>query len=334
MNPAAMNPGGPGSTGDGRLGARADLWVVGNVLIDLMMKGVSKLPAWGEEVLASGRTEQIGGQGANLARAAVRLDVTTELAAAVGDDEAGTSIRETLGSEGVGTGALKIVPGRTAYAVAAVRPDGERAFITDLGRSAGFTIEDLAQHEQAIQSSRALALVGTSNLPGIDLHAAAGFLQRARDGGALTVFDPGWGDEITPGGELDEILRVTDVFLPNLDEGQALTGQRDVEAVLRALRDRCPGTVIVTCGEEGSATLDGDTVVLVEPLSVEVDNAVGAGDVFAAGVISGLLDEGDPVSAMVRGTAATASYISRSQDRYEAIGQWRELASGVAIGRA
>ena len=42
--------------------------MVGNVLIDLMMKGVPEIPRWGEEVLATGRSEQIGGQGANLAQ--------------------------------------------------------------------------------------------------------------------------------------------------------------------------------------------------------------------------------------------------------------------------
>ncbi|HEX4034476.1 MAG TPA: carbohydrate kinase family protein [Solirubrobacteraceae bacterium] len=310
---------------------QTDLWVVGNVLIDLMMKGVPELPTWGEEVLATGRSEQVGGQGINLARAAARLGLSTELAAVVGDDASGDLIRATLEAEAIGAHALKTETGSTAFAVAVVRPDGERAFITDLASSASFGVEDLKQHEDAILGSRSLALVGTSNLPGIDLVAAASLLKRAQAHGVLTVFDPGWGDEITAGSKLDPIFQVTDVLLPNLDEARALTGQHDVGATLKALGERCPGTVIVTCGEEGSATRDGDTLVRIEPLAVEVDNAVGAGDVFAAGVISGLLDDGDAVAAMVRGTAATASYISRSEKRYEAIGDWRALASEVKI---
>jgi ribokinase len=311
----------------------ADLWVVGNVLIDLMMKGVPEMPRWGEEVLASGRSEQIGGQGANLARAAVRLGLSIELAAVVGDDAPGRRIRATLEAEGIGARALKTATGRTAYAIAAVRQDGERAFITDLGASASFSVDDLNRHEKAILNSGALALVGTSNLPGIDVAAAASLLERVRSRGVLTVFDPGWSDDFTSGRKLDQILQATDVLLPNLDEARALTGQRDMRATLRALGDRCPGTVIVTCGEEGSVTLDGDALVTVEPLPVDVDNAVGAGDVFAAGVISGLLDDGDPVAAMVRGTAAAANYISRSEKRYETIGDWRDLASEVKIRR-
>jgi ribokinase len=316
-------------------GARGhtDLWVVGNVLIDLMMKGVPEIPRWGEEVLATDRSEHVGGQGANLARAAVRLGLSTELAAVVGDDGSGARIRETLEADGVGADALKVVAGRTAFAIAAVRQDGERAFITDLATSASLSVEDLNQHEEAIGRSRAIALVGTANLPGINMAAAASLLERAQTRGVLTVFDPGWGDAITSGSQLDQILQVTDVFLPNLDEARALTGQRDLQATLRALGARCPGTVIVTCGEDGSAILEDDKLAVVEPLTVEVDSAVGAGDVFAAGVISGFLDDGDPVAAMVRGTAAAANYISRSDERYDAIGGWRDLASQVEIRR-
>lgn len=313
--------------------SRTDLWVIGNVLIDLMMKGVPEIPRWGEEVLATGRSEQTGGQGANLARAAVRLGLSTELASVVGDDEPGARIRETLEADGIGADALKVVAGQTALAIAAVRQDGERAFITDLATSANLSVEDLNRHEDAIHRSRAIALVGTSNLPGINLSSAASLLQQAHARGVMTLFDPGWGEGITSGRDVDAILRVTDMFLPNLDEAEALTGRRDVGAALRLLRDRCPGTVIVTCGEEGSATLDGETLVMVEPLPVKADNALGAGDVFAAGVISGSLDDGDPVAAMVRGTAAAANYISRSEERYEAIGDWRNLASQVKIRR-
>ena len=326
------NPGrGPTDLNPGR--GPTDLWVVGNVLIDLMMKAVPEIPRWGEEVLATGRVEQIGGQGANLARAAVRFGLSTMLATVVGDDRAGARIRETLMADGVGGDALRVVPGQTAFAVAAVRQDGERAFITDLGCSASLAVGDLLEHAPAIRDSRAIALVGTSNLPGIDLASAARLLAEARNRGAVTFFDPGWGPDISSERGLDDVLQATDVFLPNRDEAQALAGHRDIRAILEALRRRCPGTVIVTCGDEGSVTLDGDAPLMVEALPVQVDNAVGAGDVFAAGVISGFLDDGDPVAAMIRGTAAAASYISRSEERYEAVGAWRDLVSDVSVRR-
>ncbi len=218
---------------------RTDLWVVGNVLIDLMMKGVAEMPRWGEEVLATGRSEEVGGQGANLARAAARFGLVTQLTAVVGDDGPGTRIRETIEAEGIGIEGFKVVSGQTALAIAAVREDGERAFITDLGSSTTLSAEDLARQQDALHTSRAIALVGTSNLPGIDLAAAAALLTEAQGRGVLTVFDPGWGDGITSGKGVDEILQASGVFLPNRDEAEALTGRRPDRRHPR----RAPGTL-------------------------------------------------------------------------------------------
>lgn len=221
-------------------GAVVDLCVVGNVLIDLMMDGLTALPRWGEEVLSHGRAEAVGGQGANLARASAQLGCRTSLIAAVGDDAPARRIRDALQTDGVVTDRLEVLPGPTALAVAAIRTDGERAFITDLGASARLSVDHLTMHSAAIFGSRAVALVGTANLPGIDLHAAASLLSVARTHGVITAFDPGWSDTNGPDHPaIDDVLRVTDVFLPNRDEAQALTGSPDLSDMLRGLRDRC-----------------------------------------------------------------------------------------------
>lgn len=321
-------------TADAPSGA-TDLCVVGNLLIDVILRGVRELPEWGQEVLVTGRSEDVGGQGANLARAAVRLGLSTEIVSVVGHDASGSRIREVLGSEGVGTGALERVDGDTALAVAAVRPDGERAFITDLACSGELGPEMLARHRLALTGARAVAVVGTANLPGLAIASVASVLREVRDQGGLTVFDPGWlpGEPATAAADIGEVLAVTDVFLPNRDEAELLTGTRDVGGMLRTLRDRCPGVVIVKCGAEGSVTLDGDRIVAVDALPVEVDSAVGAGDVFDAGVISALLGDRDIVSAMVCGTAATSLYISRASQRYATIENWREVAPQVTSRR-
>ena len=95
----------PGATGG------VDLCVVGNVLIDVIMKGIPELPQWGLEVLATGRSEDVGGQGANLARAAVRLGLSTAIVSVVADDAAGGRIRTTLRDAGVDTTGLETGPG-------------------------------------------------------------------------------------------------------------------------------------------------------------------------------------------------------------------------------
>ncbi len=319
---------GPRSAGD------LDLCVVGNLLIDIVIKGVPALPAWGTEVLGSGRSHDVGGQGANLARAAVALGLATSVVSVVGRDSDGLRVRETLDRDGVGTDAVEVADGDTALAVAAVRPDGERAFLTDLACSEALSGELLGRHWPLLRGARATALVGTSNLPGLDAPAIAAALTEVRRAGGLSIFDPGWQGAAAPPADqraADRILGQVDVFLPNRDEASALTGEHRLDEMLRALGDRCPGTVIVKCGYEGSALLRDGELVAVEALPVAVDSAVGAGDVFDAGVISGLLEGADPVAAAVRGTAAASLYISRASSRFDTIGGWRERAAEVTV---
>jgi sugar/nucleoside kinase (ribokinase family) len=316
-------------------GGGLDLCVVGNLVLDLIIKGVPSLPSWGQEVLGTGRSADVGGQGANLARAAARLGLSTTIVSVVGDDESGRRIRDALQADGVGTGTLEVVDGDTALTVAAVRADGERAFLTDVGCSGEMRPEMLARRWPLVRGARAVAFVGTSNLPGLDAASVSSALAEVRAAGGLSVFDPGWSADYgrTALREMDRILGVSELFLPNRDEAHAMTGENRLADMLRALHDRCPGTVIVKCGSEGSAFLHEGAMAVVEALPVHVDSAVGAGDVFDAGVISGLLETGDPLSAAIRGTAAASLYLSRAAARFATIHDWRRVAPKVTVRR-
>jgi len=316
-----------------RAPAQVDLCVVGNLTIDVIFRGIREMPPWGQEVLAETRTESVAGQAAAMGFASVALGMTVEVVGAVGDDAAGERIRRELGDAGVGVEALSIVEGGvTPLSVALVRPDGERSFISDLGRLGNVNVESLTQQWPRALSASVLALVGTSNLPGLDLRDAADMLGRARAEGALSVFDPGWdahGWSPSTVEAIRTVLAETDLFLPNLDEARALTGESDVESVVRAISQYCAGVVIVKAGGEGSYVAIDDEILVVHALATKVDNAVGAGDVFDAGVIAGFLRGGDVVSAMALGTAAASRYVSRHVDRFASYDECDTLARQV-----
>jgi hypothetical protein len=71
--------------------------------------------------------------------------------------------------------------------------------------------------------------------------------------------------------------------------------------VLGTLAALCPGVVVVKCGAAGSYCADNSELLAVEALPVEVDNAVGAGDVYDAGMIASYLKGGDVLDAMSLG---------------------------------
>ena len=72
-------------------------------------------------------------------------------------------------------------------------------------------------------------------------------------------------------------------------------------------------------------------MIVVHALEVDVDNAVGAGDVFDAGVITGFLRGGDVIEAMVTGTACASLYVARRTDRFPTYEECREVMQHVNV---
>ena len=323
--PFARAPLGPSAT--------LDLCVVGNLTIDVILRGVAELPQWGREVLCAGRTDTVAGQAGAMAFAAVALGIGSAVVADVGDDDAGNRIRRELSAAGVDVEAVTTVPGgATPMTVALVRPDGERTFVTDLGRLHEGGAGSWAPQWPSASSAKVVALVGTNNLAGLDMNNAARHFAEARRAGSLTLFDAGW----DPSGwtpavvrGIEAVLAETDLFLPNLDEARALVGESSVESVLRTLAARCPGVVVLKDGKEGSYVIDGERIRAVEALPAEVDNAVGAGDVYDAALIAGFLQGSDILHAMALATAAASLYVARRTDRFPTYLQCVELAGGV-----
>ena len=85
-----------------------------------------------------------------------------------------------------------------------------------------------------------------------------------------------------------------------------LTGERDSERALRKLRRLNSGTMVITLGEEGAVALEGDRFHAAPAFPVTVADATGAGDVFRAGFIYGLLQNWT-VPEILRFANATAA---------------------------
>jgi len=85
-----------------------------------------------------------------------------------------------------------------------------------------------------------------------------------------------------------------------------LTGESDPERALRKLRRLNEGVMVVTLGDQGAAALDGDTFHVEPAFPVKVVDATGAGDVFRAGFIYGLLQKWS-VPEMLRFANASAA---------------------------
>lgn len=294
--------------------------VIGNLLQDVIVRGVAAMPAWGHETAGSGHSVVSSGQAGYLSLALSALDVPNGVVGVVGADDAGRRIRDELATAGAEVSGV-IVTDRapTAITVAVVRPDGERAFISDFAALAEVDEDFVLRHWEHVERSAVVCLVGLFNLPNLRIDAAANALRRARTEGRLTMLDPGWDPADWPESTVRAVrgvLPVVDVFLPNADEATALTGADDPEeAAARLVRDGA-GLVVVKTGSDGCVARRGEQVWREPAVPTAVNDTVGAGDVFNAGLISALRRGDDVRSALVRANATASLYVARKANRF------------------
>jgi 2-dehydro-3-deoxygluconokinase len=128
-----------------------------------------------------------------------------------------------------------------------------------------------------------------------------------RGAGRTISFDPNLRPSLWPSAErmreaINTLAAHADWVLPGLEEGRFLTGEDTPEGIARFYRDRGAALVVVKLGPDG-AYFEGDAGsarVAGFPVTQVVDT-VGAGDGFAVGVISALLEGRTPAEAVRRG---------------------------------
>jgi fructoselysine 6-kinase len=87
-----------------------------------------------------------------------------------------------------------------------------------------------------------------------------------------------------------------------VDEGE------NPEVVLRRLKEKTPGLVVMTMGEHGSMVYDGTTMFKGEALPVEVVDTLGAGDSFIAAFLVSQI-KGEPIEESIKNGHQTAREI-------------------------
>jgi 2-dehydro-3-deoxygluconokinase len=161
--------------------------------------------------------------------------------------------------------------------------------------------------EAWLRSARHLHATGVfAAISDTSLQAALKSMDVMRAAGRTISFDTNlrptlWSSTETMRHWVNELASRADWVLPGIEEGLLLTGHTQPEAVARFYRERGAKLVVVKLGAEG-AYYDSDVAGTgrVDGFPVkEVIDTVGAGDGFAAGVVSALL-EGKSVPEAVR----------------------------------
>ena len=246
----------------------------------------------GGKVRIGDRQFLCGGQTATVMAACAALGLRPGYVGAFGSDEHGQLIRDTLAQFDVDIrGSIECdAPNRGA--VILVDPKGNRTVLWH--RSGGLKVP--FGHLETLTMRARIVHVDDDD-PDLALHAAdAARLHNVRVTSDLEH----------PSDSVERLIAAVTypVFEQNLPT--TLTGERDPERALRKLRRLNGGLLVMTRGAEGSVALDGDEFHTAPAFAVNVVDGTGAGDVFRAGFIYGLLQK-CAVPELLRFANATAA---------------------------
>ena len=255
---------------------------------------------------------RLAGADNNVAIGLARLGFTVRWLSRVGTDSLGRYVRQTLEAEQVDCRHLIDDPTHSTGLMFKARAlEGADPVVEYYRRaSAASHMSPDDAGEAVFQGIRHLHATGiTPALSAGCRELAVHLMNEARQRGASISFDPNlrpslWRSEDEMREALNALAFKADWVMPGLAEGRLLTGRESPADIAAFYLDHGVRAVIIKLGPEGSyyrGTQDGrDEQFTVPGFKVEnVIDTVGAGDAFAVGVISGLL-EGLPARAAVR----------------------------------
>ncbi len=169
--------------------------------------------------------------------------------------------------------------------------------------------------------------------------AAAKLMDLAREHGARVSFDPNlrpalWKDKQEMVRVINALAAKADIVLPGVGEGETLMGSRDPEAIADFYLGQGAKAVVVKVGAKGSFVKTAEGEKFDSPgFHVEhVVDTVGAGDGFAVGTISALLEGQSLRDAAHRGAAIGALAVMSPGDN-EGLPDRKRLDEFMSTGK-
>ncbi|MFF4878948.1 carbohydrate kinase family protein [Micromonospora sp. NPDC000668] len=283
--------------------------VVGDVITDVVAVLSGPLAAGSDtaaEISLGG-----GGQAANTAAWVAAQGVDVTLVAAVGDDDAGRDRIAELDRAGVDC-AIDRVEGVPTGMVIVLATDGERTMVSQRGANLRLSAEHVERAIAAVPDAGHLHLSAYTLLDAGSRGAGLRALAAARERGLTTSVDAASAAPLRRVGAAAFLgwVRDVDLLLLNADEATALAGGLDPAAQGRAL-SATARRVVVKGGAAGAVWVDRtDTVSVAPARRVTVVDVTGAGDAFAAGLLTAWLAGATPAAALNRATDLGALAVS------------------------
>lgn len=277
----------------------------------------------GEKLAYLGNQMASGGSAANTMSGLAQLGVEAGFLSKIGKDEVGRFFERQMTETHVKPQMLKSdTPSGRVQAL--VTADGERTFATCLGAAAEMRADDIRPEL----------------FDGWDLFYVEGYLvanpsmlrkaiETAKAKGLKIAIDLASYNVVEESRDflMELVENHVDIVFANEQESFALTGL-EPEAALHFLAERCD-IAVVKVGAKGAFIQRGEETVTVPPMAAEVVDTTGAGDMWAAGFLAGLVKGKDLKTCGMMGATVAKNIIEVVGAKMDAT-RWEKIHAAIA----
>lgn len=233
-------------------------------------------------------TESSGGSAANTAAGVVTCGASASFIGTVAGDQLGEVFTHDIRSAGVRYATPPVVGASTGRSLILITPDGERTMNTFIGAAERLSMQEIG--EELLRNARITYVEGylmDDRFHADDWDRVANVIHDAGNLFSVTLSDS-FCVERHRSKFIDVLDGRIDICFGNEDEVQILFESDDLERCLRQLAKQCK-IAAVTLGARGSVVVVGDRRIPIASEKVDVVDTTGAGDMYAAGFLTGMI---------------------------------------------
>jgi len=277
----------------------------------------------GKKLAHYGNQMASGGSAANTMSGLAQLGIEAGFLSKIGEDEIGCFFEKQMTDSHVKPQMLKsTTPSGRVQAL--VTPDGERTFATCLGAAAEMSADDITP--QLFEGWDILYVEGylVANPSMLDKALAT-----AKEAGLKIAIDMASYNVVEESRDyfMHIIENYVDYVFANEQEAYALTGMESQQA-LDFIASRCD-IAVVKVGAKGAYIKRGDEMVTVPPMKANVIDTNGAGDMWAAGFMAGLVKGESLAKCGQMGGIVAANVIEVLGTKMDAA-RWEKIHNAIA----
>jgi fructokinase len=261
----------------------AQVWVAGEVLIDLIPEGID-------------RKTIVGGGPANTAKALSKLGIDTQFIDGISSDQYGQMSKDELVSAGVKLDYVKYSDRPTCLAIVSLSDSGSATYEFVIKNTATFDFNSnwLPNPKSERPKLLHIGTLATAIEPGASvLFKWAQSVAKV----APIVFDPNIRPAVISDreqylGQVERWVAISSAVKVSDEDIRWLYPSIEIDEVVNNWLTKGPSLIVVTYGDKGLTVYRKGELVSVEAVKVKVADTVGAGDTVGAILVEAIVKDG------------------------------------------